>query len=119
MQINNILIYILIAAAIVAGVLQDWAEVILITGVVVINVAIGLIQEGRAEQAAEAIKGMLSSKATVIRGGERKLLDAKNVVPGDICFIQSGDRCPADLRMIEVPCPQTALPWILGCKQRA
>mmetsp|Transcript_4907 Transcript_4907/g.10865 ORF Transcript_4907/g.10865 Transcript_4907/m.10865 type:complete len:1039 (+) Transcript_4907:173-3289(+) len=101
-QINNILIYILIAAAIVAGVLQDWAEVALIGGVVVINVTIGLVQEGRAEQAAAAIQGMLSSKATVIRSGERKLIDAKNVVPGDVCFIQAGDRCPADLRMIEV-----------------
>jgi len=62
----------------------------------------GLVQEGKAEQAAAAIQGMLSSKATVIRGGERKMVDAKNVVPGDVCFIQSGDRCPADLRMIEV-----------------
>lgn len=62
------------------------------------------MQEGRAEQAAAAIQGMLSSKATVIRGGERKMIDAKNVVPGDVCFIQSGDRCPADLRMIEVRC---------------
>ena len=62
---------------------------------------------------------MLSSKATVIRGGERKMIDAKNVVPGDVCFIQSGDRCPADLRMIEVstssPLPRICvLAWLRG-----
>ena len=70
LQINNILIYILIAAAIVTGVLKEYAEVALIIGVVILNVTIGMIQEGKAEKAAEAIKGMLSAKATVIRDGQ-------------------------------------------------
>eukprot|EP00960_Hanusia_phi_P042951 755794-Hanusia_phi.AAC.4 len=70
LQINNILIYILIAAAIVSGILKEYAEVALIVGVVVLNVTIGMIQEGKAEKAAEAIKGMLSAKATVIREGQ-------------------------------------------------
>eukprot|EP00285_Hemiselmis_virescens_P013221 CAMPEP_0173380530 /NCGR_PEP_ID=MMETSP1356-20130122/3202_1 /TAXON_ID=77927 ORGANISM="Hemiselmis virescens, Strain PCC157" /NCGR_SAMPLE_ID=MMETSP1356 /ASSEMBLY_ACC=CAM_ASM_000847 /LENGTH=1147 /DNA_ID=CAMNT_0014334157 /DNA_START=96 /DNA_END=3539 /DNA_ORIENTATION=+ len=100
-QVNNILIFILIAATIVSAILEEWPEVALILGVVVINVTIGLVQEGKAEKAADAIKGMLSSKATVIRNGERTVVKADEVVPGDIVFIQSGDRVPADLRMIE------------------
>jgi magnesium-transporting ATPase (P-type) len=69
LQINNILIYILLAVAIVSGALSDWAEVGLIVGVVVLNVTIGMIQEGKAEKATDAIKSMLSPKAIVIRNG--------------------------------------------------
>jgi magnesium-transporting ATPase (P-type) len=69
LQINNILIYILLAVAIVSGALRDWAEVGLIVGVVVLNVTIGMIQEGKAEKATDAIKSMLSPKAIVIRNG--------------------------------------------------
>ena len=68
-QLNNILILILIAATIVSAVLQEWAEVALICAVVVINVTIGLVQEGKAEAAADAIKGMLSANAIVVRNG--------------------------------------------------
>jgi magnesium-transporting ATPase (P-type) len=66
-QINNILIYILIVAAIVSGALREWPEVGLIIGVVILNVIIGMIQEGKAEKATDAIKSMLSPKAVVIR----------------------------------------------------
>jgi magnesium-transporting ATPase (P-type) len=66
-QINNILIYILIVAAIVSGALREWPEVGLIIGVVILNVIIGMIQEGKAEKATDAIKNMLSPKAVVIR----------------------------------------------------
>jgi magnesium-transporting ATPase (P-type) len=69
LQINNILIFILLAAAIVSGALSEWAEVGLIVGVVVLNVTIGMIQEGKAEKATDAIKSMLSPKAMVIRNG--------------------------------------------------
>ncbi|EKX34242.1 hypothetical protein GUITHDRAFT_80735 [Guillardia theta CCMP2712] len=101
LQINNILIYILIAAAIVSGVLKEYAEVALIVGVVVLNVTIGMIQEGKAEKAAEAIKGMLSAKATVIRDGQPTEVPASDVVPGDVVSIKAGDAVPADLRMFE------------------
>ena len=72
----------------------------LILGVVVINIAIGMIQEGKAESAAEALKAMLSSSADVLRGGERISIEAELVVPGDVLYVKSGDRIPADLRMI-------------------
>jgi len=75
-QLNNILIFILIAATIVSAVLQEWAEVALICAVVVINVTIGLVQEGKAEAAADAIKGMLSANAIVVRNGEQTSIPA-------------------------------------------
>jgi len=100
-QINNILVFILIAAAIVSGILKEWAEVGLIIGVLIINIMIGILQEGNAEKAAEALKAMLSSKAMVIRNhGEKSLIEASELVPGDIIFIQSGDRIPADIRLL-------------------
>jgi len=68
-QLNNILIFILIGAAIVVGILEEFAEVGLICGIVIINVSISLFQEGKAEAAANAIKGMLAGTATVIRDG--------------------------------------------------
>ena len=81
-QINNILIWILIISAIIEAIFQSWADLILIVAVIVINVMIGLIQEGKAEKAAEAIKAMLSTNATVIRGGQKVTIPADDVVPG-------------------------------------
>lgn len=102
-QLNNILIWILVAAAIVSGYpVKEYKEVGLIIAVIVINVSIGMIQEGRAEKAAEAIKAMLSSKATAVRNGEKITLEADKLVPGDVVFVQSGDRVPADVRWITV-----------------
>jgi magnesium-transporting ATPase (P-type) len=68
--------------------------------VVVINVTIGLVQEGKAERAAEALKAMLSATATVLRNGQKVSVPADEVVPGDVIFILSGDRVPADLRLV-------------------
>ncbi|KAI8475579.1 MAG: cation transporting ATPase [Monoraphidium minutum] len=101
-QLNNVLVIILMVAAVVTAGLGDYIETGLILGVVVVNVVIGLAQEGKAEKAAEAIKAMLSSTANVVRGGQRSSVDASVLVPGDIVFIKSGDRLPADLRMLEV-----------------
>lgn len=74
----------------------------LILAVVVINISIGLLQEGKAEKAADAIKAMLSASAMVIRGGKRTAVEADTLVPGDIVTVKSGDRMPADMRLIEV-----------------
>ncbi|GBF92410.1 carbonate dehydratase [Raphidocelis subcapitata] len=101
-QLNNVLIFILLAAAVVTAGLREWIETGLIIGVVTINVAIGLVQEGKAEKAAEAIKAMLSSTANVVRGGQRFAVDASQLVPGDVVAVKSGDRLPADLRLLQV-----------------
>ncbi|KAF8062005.1 calcium-transporting ATPase 1 [Scenedesmus sp. PABB004] len=100
-QINTLFIWILFIAALVSAALQAWPDMGLILGVVVINVSIGLFQEGKAEKAADAIKAMLSPTATVVRGGERVTVDADGLVPGDIVVIKSGDKVPADLRLLE------------------
>eukprot|EP00878_Enallax_costatus_P000946 GHUV01001076.1.p1 GENE.GHUV01001076.1~~GHUV01001076.1.p1 ORF type:complete len:1052 (+),score=317.95 GHUV01001076.1:265-3420(+) len=100
-QINTLFIWILVIAAVVSAALQAWPDVGLILGVVVINVGIGLFQEGKAEKAADAIKAMLSPTATVVRGGARIDIDADQLVPGDIVVIKSGDKVPADLRLLE------------------
>ncbi len=102
LQFHNVLIYVLLAAAAVTAVLGHWVDTGVIVGVVVVNAVIGVIQEGKAEQALAAIRRMLSLKATVVRAGRRTLIDAATLVPGDVVVIQSGDRVPADLRLLQV-----------------
>ncbi|MEY6432223.1 cation-transporting P-type ATPase [Thioalkalicoccus limnaeus] len=101
-QFHNVLIYVLIAAGIVVALMQHWLDAGVIFGVVVINAAIGFIQEGKAEDALRAIRKMLSPRTLVIRGGTRTEIDAEGLVPGDLVPLQSGDRVPADLRLIKV-----------------
>jgi magnesium-transporting ATPase (P-type) len=99
-QFNNILIIVLIAAATVSALLGEIVDAVVIVGVVVINAAIGFIQEGKAEQALNAIRSMLSLNATVVRDGRRLTIPAEELVPGDLVRLASGDRVPADLRLI-------------------
>jgi magnesium-transporting ATPase (P-type) len=99
-QFNNILILVLIAAATVSALLGEIVDAMVIVGVVAINAAIGFIQEGKAEQALKAISGMLSLNAAVVRDGRRMTIPAEDLVPGDLVHLSSGDRVPADLRLI-------------------
>jgi magnesium-transporting ATPase (P-type)/formate/nitrite transporter FocA (FNT family) len=99
-QFKNMLIYILLAAAALTAFLGEWVDMAVILGVVVINALIGFIQEGKAERAMEAIRGMLSPSATVVRDSERYDVPAEELVPGDIVMLRSGDRVPADLRIV-------------------
>ena len=101
-QFNNVLIYVLLLAALVTGALAHWVDTSVILAVVVINAIIGFVQEGRAESALEAIRNMLSLAAIVERGGRKTEIPAEDVVPGDIIHLQSGDKVPADLRLIRV-----------------
>lgn len=100
LQFHNVLIYVLLAAALVTAFLQQWVDTAVIMGVVVINALIGFIQEGKAEQALNAIRKMLSLEATVLRDGCRRQIAAEQLVPGDVVMLQSGDKVPADLRLI-------------------
>ena len=98
---HNVLIYVLIASAAVTALLQHWVDTGVILAVVVVNAVIGFVQEGRAEQAMEAIRGMLAPRSAVLRDGLRQSVDAAELVPGDIVLVEAGDRVPADLRLIE------------------
>ncbi|MBB5019616.1 magnesium-transporting ATPase (P-type) [Chitinivorax tropicus] len=101
-QFHNVLIYALLLSATVTGLLGHWLDMSVIIGVVVINAIIGFVQEGKAEQALDAIRKMLSLKAMVIRDGVRAEVPAESLVPGDLVCLQSGDKVPADLRLLEV-----------------
>lgn len=100
-QLNNILIYVLICAAVAKVLLGHYVDASVIAGVVVINAFIGYIQEGKAENALEAIRNMLSLNATVMRDGSKIDVPAEELVPGDVVFLQPGDKVPADIRLIE------------------
>jgi len=98
---HNVLIYVLIGSAVVTAALQHWVDTGVILAVVLVNGVIGFVQEGRAEQAMQAISNMLAPRSAVLRGGRRQSVDAVDLVPGDIVLVESGDRVPADLRLIE------------------
>lgn len=100
LQFHNVLIYVLLASAAVTALLAHWVDTAVIVGVVVINAIIGFIQEGKAEKAMDAIRRMLSPEATVLREGQRRVVEAEALVPGDIVLLQSGDKVPADLRLL-------------------
>ena len=100
-QFNNLLIYVLIGAAVVTGFLGYSKDTLVILAVVLVNAGIGFIQEGRAEAAIAALHRMLAPMASVLRGNQRQRIDAAELVPGDIILIEAGDRVPADARLIE------------------
>jgi len=101
-QFNQPLVYILLIAGVVTAVLQKWVDTSVILGVVVINAIVGSLQESRALQAIEALRRSMTSVATVLRGGVRQRIAAGELVPGDIVYLQSGDKVPADLRLLDV-----------------
>ncbi len=98
---HNILIYILIVAALGTALLGHWVDTGVILAVVLINTLIGFVQEGKAERALDAIRQMLSPHAMVVRAGHRVEVEAKSLVPGDVVFLQAGDKVPADLRLLD------------------
>jgi magnesium-transporting ATPase (P-type) len=98
---NNVLIYVLIGAAIVTFLLDHPIDTVVIMAVVIITAIIGFVQEGRAEKAMEAIHDMLAPQASVLRDGQRISIDSAEVVPGDIVLLEAGDKPPADLRLIQ------------------
>ncbi len=102
LQFHNVLIYVLLAAGVITAFLGHAVDSGVIFGVVVINAIIGHIQEGRAEEALDAIRHMLAPHAHVNRESVRLEIPAEELVPGDIVYLASGDRVPADLRLLDV-----------------
>jgi len=98
---NDILIYILLFAGVAKAFLGHWVDAGVIVAVAVINAIVGFIQGGKAEEALEGIRKMLSLRAHTRRAGEWVELDAAELVPGDIVRLRSGDRVPADVRLID------------------
>ena len=98
---NDVLIYVLLAAAALTAIMGHWVDTLVILGVTVINALIGHIQESNAEKSLQGIRNMLSSDARVQRNGNHETIPTTSLVPGDIVVIRAGDRIPADLRVIE------------------
>ena len=101
-QFHNILIYVLLAAGFTKLMLGMWLDAAVILGVVIINSLLGFIQEGKAEKALESIRNMLSPEARILRNGQTGMVPSEELVPGDIVLLESGDRVPADVRLVEV-----------------
>jgi len=101
LQFHQPLIYILLAAGMVTGLLQEWVDAGVIFGVVLVNAFIGFIQEAKAVKAIEALARTMRTEATVLRGGEKRRISSAEVVPGDIVLLQSGDKVPADMRLFQ------------------
>ncbi|RDI97153.1 cation-transporting P-type ATPase [Dyella solisilvae] len=100
-QFNNVLIYVLLVAGFIKLMLSLWLDASIIFAVVVLNSLLGFIQEGRAEKALDSLRNMLSAEARVLRGGSVRLIPSEELVPGDIVLLESGDKIPADLRLVD------------------
>jgi Ca2+-transporting ATPase len=100
-QFKDFMILVLIAAAVVSGIIGDLKETIVITIIVLQNGEIGFVQEYRAERALEALQKMASPSANVLRNGVHASIPAADVVPGDIVELEAGGIVPADLRLLE------------------
>ena len=100
-QFNNVLIYVLLAAATVTGLMQHWTDTAVILSVVLINALIGYVQEAKAEKALAAIRALLSANANVLRESGQHRVPASQLVPGDVVLLAAGDKVPADLRLMD------------------
>lgn len=100
-QIKSPLIYILLAAVIVTASLGHLKDASVILAVILINTALGYWQELRAEKSMRALRGLVKAKAWVLRGGREREVEGWTLVPGDIVLLASGDRVPADVRLLQ------------------
>ena len=100
-QLNDPLILILVVAMAISLMLHELGDAVIIVTVVVLNAAVGIIQEGKAGKAVEALKKISSPQAVVLREGERVKIAAEELVQGDIVLLEAGNMVPADLRLIE------------------
>lgn len=106
-QFASVIVWVLIGAAIVAGLLEEWVDAIAIVSIVVLNAVLGFVQEFRAGRSLDALKRMEIPTAQVIRDGQMQSIPAKALIPGDIIQIEAGDRVPADARLIYAAALQT------------
>lgn len=99
-QFVDTLIWILIAAAVISAFIGEVTDAVTILAIVLLNGILGFLQEWKAEKAVEALRQMLSPHCRVLRDGESRIIDATEIVPGDIVILETGDRVPADVRLV-------------------
>jgi calcium-translocating P-type ATPase len=100
-QFTNPLIYVLLAAGGLSLVIKEYEDAIFIFAIILLNAVIGTYQEWKAESSASALQELMKAQATVFRDGKKKLIDAELLVKGDIVFLESGVKIPADLRLLQ------------------
>ena len=100
-QFHHLLIYVLLGAAGITALLAQWVDSGVIVAVVLLNAVVGFIQEGKAERSLQAIRHLLAPRAQVLRDGRQHDADAADLVPGDVVLLASGDRVPADVRLLQ------------------
>jgi len=101
-QFRDFMIYVLLAAALVSGlVLRELLDAAVIMCIVVANGILGFVQEYRAEKALESLRRLSAPTARVIRGGKERIISSHDLVPGDLILLEAGDRIPADARVLE------------------
>src|SRR3990172_2215171 len=100
-QLNNFVVILLIVASLVSAFLGDYIEAAAIMAIVVLNAVLGIVQERRAEEALAALKRLAAPDAQVMRDGSRRTIPARELVPGDIVFLEAGNYIPADVRLLE------------------
>ncbi|MDH3452529.1 MAG: HAD-IC family P-type ATPase, partial [Gammaproteobacteria bacterium] len=100
-QFRNVLILILLAAVVLAALVGEAVDALIILIIVVFCAVLGFVQEFRAERALEALEQMLSQVVSVLRDGRRVEIPSRELVPGDILFLEAGDRVAADVRLLE------------------
>jgi Ca2+-transporting ATPase len=102
LQFHQPLVYILLAAVAVTAAFAEWVDSGVILAVVLVNAIVGFVQETRAVKAIEALAKSVAAEATVVRDGHRSRVPSADLVPGDLVLLQSGDKVPADLRLVRV-----------------
>jgi Ca2+-transporting ATPase len=100
-QFSELVIWILIAAAVVSGALGEWVDTLAILAIVLLNGVIGFFQEERAGQALAALQKLSAPMAKALRGGRLAVVSAAELVPGDILELEAGDNIPADVRLLQ------------------
>ena len=100
-QFSSLIVWILIFAAIIAGILGEWVDALAIIGIVILNALLGFFQEYRAEISLASLREMITHYSKVVREGKLQTIPSKNIVPGDLVVIEAGDRIPADGRFIQ------------------